>query len=295
MKVRYILLLVLLGLIISSVFYFTECKQEKPKVTSFLVELINDEHTMKNNTICFPFGDKVDIDADDFKVTEIYSDGTTKLISQKSGNNDGYNFESTIPNEEITPAGNYTLIFTHTKLNKSFEIKIIVNKISFNMSNVIWDYNSPFTYDGTEKEVKITNLPVGVSVTYVGNKATDAGSYTATAIFTHNDANYEIIPNKTLTWEVYPTEFKVEGTAKLKEEYNNLIYKGDDYTIELDLTELDSRNIEATIDSSTITAKDVGVYYAIVDLKYIGTNANYNRLNKNFLSVEYLHLHPLQM
>ena len=52
MKVRYILLLVLLGLIISSVFYFTECKQEKPKVTSFLVELINDEHIMKNNTIC---------------------------------------------------------------------------------------------------------------------------------------------------------------------------------------------------------------------------------------------------
>ena len=28
-------------LIISSVFYFTECKQEKPKVTLYKVELIN--------------------------------------------------------------------------------------------------------------------------------------------------------------------------------------------------------------------------------------------------------------
>jgi len=287
MKVRYILLLVLLGLIISSVFYFTECKQEKTKVTSYKVELINNEYTMENNTISFSYGGKVDIGAEDFRVTEIYSDGTTKVMSQKSENNGGYEFESTIPVYEITPAGNYTLTFTHIKLNKSIEIKIIVNKTSFDMSEVSWDYTSPFTYDGTEKEVKITNLPVGVSVSYVGNKATNTGIYSATAIFTHNKENFETIPNKTLTWQIVPTEFKVEGTAKLKEEYKNLVYKGSDYVVELDLSGFDANNVRATIDNNSIVGKDVGTYFARVDLEYIGTNVNYNRLDKTFVIVEW--------
>ena len=37
------------------------------------------------------------------------------------------------------------------------------------MSNVIWDYNSPFTYDGTEKEIEVSNLPTDFSVTYDEN------------------------------------------------------------------------------------------------------------------------------
>ena len=207
MKVRYILLFVLLGLIISSVFFFTECRQEKAKVTAFFVKLINNEYTMKNNTITIPFGDKVDIDADDFKVTEIYSDGTTKIISH-----DGYIFDSTIPEDEITPAGNYTLIFIHTKLNKSVEIKIVVNKAAFDLDAVGWNYTSPFGYDGTEKEVKITNLPSGVSVSYIGNKATNAGSYTATAIFTHSEANFEAIPNKTIEWKIEKAKYSHRKT-----------------------------------------------------------------------------------
>jgi len=259
MKVRYILLLVLLGFIISSVFYFTECKQEKPKVASYKVELINNEYTMENNTISFSYGGKVDIDLDDFKVTEIYSDGTTKVV-QQSGNNDGFKFESTIPNDEITPAGNYALIFTHIKLNKSIEIKIIVNKTSFNMGAVSWDYISPFTYDGTEKEVKITNLPVGVSVSYVGNIATNAGSFIATAIFTHNEANYEAIPNKTIEWKIEKSTLQVSAKPHSIIYGDNLSNNGVTYS-GFEGTD-DISNLGGTLDFDYTYTKgdDAGIY-----------------------------------
>lgn len=218
MKFRYILLLVALGLIISSVFFFTECRQEKAKVTAFSVKLINNEYTMKNNTITISFGNKVDLDSEDFKVTEIYSDGTTKIISQKSENNDGYEFVSTIPDDEITPAGEYSLIFKHSKLNKPVEFKIVVNKETFDLDAVSWDYTSPITYDGTEKEIKITNLPSGVSVSYIGNKATNAGTYSATAIFTHSEANFGAIPNKTIEWKIE------KATLEVKAKPHSIVY-----------------------------------------------------------------------
>ena len=42
--------------------------------------------------------------------------------------------------------------------------------------------DATYTYDATEKKIEVSGtLPTGVSVSYVNNKATDAGSYNVTA------------------------------------------------------------------------------------------------------------------
>lgn len=369
MRKKIATLILAFAFILPCAMFFTACgksEDDKAKVTSISVELVNSDYTLTDNTITIPYGNKVELDADDFKVTAKLSDGTNKEIKQKTDSVDGFVFESTIPDDEITPIDDYTISFSHSQLKDKFYITVNVVKAVVDMSEVEWDYSEPFTYDGTEKEVKLTGLPQGVSVVYSHAKATDAATYEAVANFSYIDTeHYESIPSKTLTWEIKkadivvnsvttqsfvfeegvertaaitsakpvgvksinisgetkatnagtynivvsfdlddednynpidpisttwtisPAAFEVKGNAKLKDEFKNLTYKGSNYTIDLDLSEFDSNNIKATIEPSTITAKNANTYYARVNLEYIGTNKNYNRLDKDFVTVEW--------
>ena len=57
-----------------------------------------------------------------------------------------------------------------------------IDKASYDMSEVHWDYEDEFVYNGKEKSVRLLGLPEGVRVeAYVGNKGVDAGGYTAEA------------------------------------------------------------------------------------------------------------------
>lgn len=63
-------------------------------------------------------------------------------------------------------------------------------KEDFDLSKAAWNYTEAFTYDGKEKEVVLTGLPEGLNVSYSGNKAAEAGDYTAKATFSYDTDLY---------------------------------------------------------------------------------------------------------
>ncbi len=84
-------------------------------------------------------------------------------------------------------------------------------KTDFDMSNVKWDYATAFTYDGTAKTVALTGLPSGLTATYSGNTATDAGVYTATVVFSYDAEKYNA-PKAidALTWTINKADAAVK-------------------------------------------------------------------------------------
>ena len=75
-------------------------------------------------------------------------------------------------------------------------------KQDYDMSGITFE-DKTVTYDGNEHEILIEGtLPEGVTVTYENNKLTEVGSVKATAIFSHNNPNYNEIPNMTATLTV---------------------------------------------------------------------------------------------
>ena len=94
-----------------------------------------------------------------------------------------------------TNAGTYDIIVKGAEAdNYAFNYtkgSLVIDKATYNMSNVVWDYSTPFTYDGTEKTISFKNLPEGVTAVYSNNKATNAGTYTANVVsFNYDKTNY---------------------------------------------------------------------------------------------------------
>jgi len=77
-----------------------------------------------------------------------------------------------------------------------------IDRATFDMSAVMWDYTGPFVYDGTEKTVQLIGLPVGVTPLYSGNTATEPGVYTATASFQYDEVHYNAPTVQPLDWEI---------------------------------------------------------------------------------------------
>ena len=86
----------------------------------------------------------------------------------------------------------------------TFTTNFVIRKATYDMSGVKWDYAGPFPSDGsTVWTVQLTGLPAGVTATYSGHSAVDAGSYTAHAELTYDTVNYEApaaIPD--LAWRI---------------------------------------------------------------------------------------------
>lgn len=86
---------------------------------------------------------------------------------------------------------------------KTLIATLTVNKATYNMSNAEWSYSSAFTYDGDEKTVTLSGLPAGVSIkSYSNNAKTNAGSYTASAVFNYDTANYNAPTVSPCTWVI---------------------------------------------------------------------------------------------
>ncbi len=378
MRKKIATLLLAFALILPCSLLFTACLDDdgtdKAKVTSISAELESTDYTMTDNTITIPWGVKVELDSSDFTITATLDNGETKVISEKTETKDGFTFSSTIPNDAITPLGEYLITFSHEGVEEDVEIDVNVVKANVDMTGVDWNYTNSFTYDKTEKVVELTGLPAGVSVEYktklstesgngeIGNRATNAGAYTTTAIFTYSDTeHYNAIPNKVINWEIEkadivvssvtmqpftydgtektatitsnlpegveatitgekiatnadtydivisfeyigadsanynpianlnaswtinPAKFTAVGEVVLKEDYD-LIYNGANQAVELDLTGLDTNNVEV-VAVTGLTAKNVGTHTAIVELAYIGASTNYNRVDN--ISVEW--------
>ena len=114
----------------------------------------------------------------------------------------------------------------HLVLTKQWSI----NKAQIDMWSVKWDYSAtqPYTYDGNEREVKLINLPEGISVNYENNAKTNAGTYNATATLIYDTNNYELSNvnfNETIEWTI--NKQQVNKPNKLS---SRLFYSGQEQT-----------------------------------------------------------------
>lgn len=79
----------------------------------------------------------------------------------------------------------------------------IEEKQDYDMSDVCWTYSEKFVYDGEVKKIELTGLPDGVMVkSYTDNEKTDAGRYTAKAILSYDDKNYNEPTVPDCDWEI---------------------------------------------------------------------------------------------
>ncbi len=111
---------------------------------------------------------------------------------------------------------------------------LTVSKKQLDVSGLSWNAET-FTYDGTEKTIKLTGtLPEGVAVQMTGNAGTDAGGYTASAAFTlaegYSADNYEIVGTTPLEadWNIAKAT-PVSGDFTFTQP-ENLVYDGSSKT-----------------------------------------------------------------
>lgn len=128
---------------------------------------------------------------------------------------DGINYVTTRP----TNAGSYRvkvkIAETSSWAEASKEFSFAIAKATYDMSGVSFD-DLTVTYDGTEKTLVVGGtLPTGVNVAYENNARTNAGSQSATAIFTGDGVNYNEIASKSATLTIEKgTVTLVAPTAK---------------------------------------------------------------------------------
>ena len=122
----------------------------------------------------------------DGSVKHVWLEGLPEGVTPKYIGNEG------------TEAGTYTSTISFDFDQDNFNEPLIVRehewsirKGSYDMSQVSWVYDSPFTYDGKEHGVELKGLPEGVTAKYEDNSAVSAGVHTAKAQFEYDSRNYE--------------------------------------------------------------------------------------------------------
>jgi hypothetical protein len=206
----------------------------------------------------------------DYTVPFTY-DGTEKTV-QVTGLPAGVTAASYTGNT-ATNVGPYTASVALTYDAANYEQPVIadlswaINKAVYNMSGASWDYTSPFTYDGTEKTVQVTGLPVGVTVvSYTGSAATDVGNYTATVTLAYDAANYEQPVIADLPWSIGKAAYNMSGAGW---DYTAAFtYSGTEKTVLV--TGLPTGVTVASYTGNTAT--NIGNYIASVTLAYDAAN-----------------------
>ena len=197
--------------------------------------------------------------------------------------------EVTYENNKETNAGTYNAIaiveydeINYNIINDEHLVLIqqwTINKAQIDMWSVRWDYSAtqPFTYDGNEKEVKLINLPQGISANYENNTKTNAGTYTARATLSYNTTNYELINinfNETINWTINKQQVDKPNKVSGRLFYNGQEQTGVNYNAE-------DKDILFTV-SGNATATNAGEYSATFAL--IDTN-NYEWNDKTTTNV----------
>lgn len=296
MKKKIASLILSFAMVISCLFALTACGGKKKNdgsnteppvvdtnpVSSISVELVSTDFVMTNGTITFEFGTKVELDAEDFKVTANMKDQTTKEIPLKTDTVEGYTFASTVPAGDPTAAGDYKLTFKYSE--RQAEVNVKVNKGTVDMTDVKWeDGSKEFTYDKSEHSVRIdeSTLPEGVTVSYENNAKTNAGEYTAIARFTYEDAtNYEAIAPMTCDWKIKKATYNVSSIGMM----TGYPYTGSPITASLQIL---PQNITATLVSGSLTQTEIGVYEVEYAFTYTGEDAaNYEPIQNRVLKFE---------
>ncbi|MCI1735532.1 MAG: leucine-rich repeat protein [Bacilli bacterium] len=117
------------------------------------------------------------------------------------------------------PDGDYTL--------PDLTATLTIRKAHYDMSGISFA-DAAVTYDGTAHSLAISGtLPTGVSVSYVGNGDTKAGTYQVTASFEGDSLNYEPIPSMTANLIIN------KATLSLSLVGNTVVYDGTAHSLSL--------------------------------------------------------------
>lgn len=117
-------------------------------------------------------------------------------------------------------AGEYEAVAYITLLNdenyeqpEPMKLKWVIEKATFDMSNVEWSYERAFTYSGTAHVVTLHNLPEGVWADYEQNVAVNVGEYDAVATFgVNNSENYVVPEPRSCQWEIRKANLDMSRT-----------------------------------------------------------------------------------
>jgi len=269
MKKSAFLNLLVFVLILPCIFGVVSCSSKNDKVEGLSVSLVNNEYLLEDNVITVQYGKEVKLTSSDFLVEAVFKSGKKKAVSLKTNKTNGYTLSSTLPESGITPIDDYQLTFTY----KEYTVVVTVNviKATIDMSNVVWNYVSAYTYDGEEKKVEVLNLPEGVSVSYVGDtKATVAGNYSVVAKFSYFDQeNYYPISDVSLNWKIEKKALHIDNIS-----WEDFVYDETEKVIDLSNIIIDypEPNIEIESVVGTTRATDVGEYQVEVKFKHTGAD-----------------------
>ena len=173
------------------------------------------------------------------------------------------------PSNTFTNAGVYTVTATVSAPNfdtATLSATLTINKASYDMSRVVFDDKS-VAYDGNAHSLEATNLPDGVTVTYIGNNQTNVGTYTVLAVFSGDSANYNPIANMTATLTV--TQNKVQGVTFAS---RTVTYDGAAHSLAIEGNL--PHGIAVVYEGNSQT--NVGTY--TVTAKFVGSNPNFEQL-----------------
>lgn len=135
-----------------------------------------------------------------------------------------------------------------------------VEKPSYDMSGISFE-DASYTYDGEAHSLAISGtLPEGVTVEYIGNGKTDAGTYTVTADFT-GSAEFQTIEDMSATLLINKSTYDISGIS-----FNDsiVVYDGKAHSLEIegDLPEgvsvIYTGNEQITSGEHIVTANFVG-------------------------------------
>ena len=213
-------MILLIICLLPCIFLLSACKDKnnsvEPKVLSLNIELLNDNYALDTTGqsvsiyghIYSAYGSIINLSSQDFKVTAIYNDYSSKTLS----NND-YTFSTNIPSNTVTPTGNYELNFKYND-SVNANIKVVITKQDISTENISWNYSTALAYNGKEQTVSLQNIPNSLKVTYSGtNSAKFPGKYTTSAIITPIDEqNYSAYKKFDLNWEIVKADLTI--TAK---------------------------------------------------------------------------------
>ena len=127
-------------------------------------------------------------------------------------------------------SGNYFCLISSNINGQALEssTNVVTIKINKGIYDIGWDYSSAFNYNNKEKEIKLTNLDKYSGdielLELTGNKKTNAGNYTASAIFKNLNENYEDFALENLNWTINPSTLtiKISDYSKTnQEEFDN--------------------------------------------------------------------------
>ena len=171
-----------------------------------------------------------------------------------------------------TNVGTYTVlaVFSGDSANynsiANMTATLTINKASYDMSQVVFADKS-VAYDGNAHSLEATNLPDGVTVTYIGNNQTNVGTYTVMAVFSGDSANYNPIANMTATLTV--TQNKVQGVTFAS---RTVTYDGAAHSLAIEGNL--PHGIAVVYEGNSQT--NAGAY--TVTAKFVGSNPNFEQL-----------------